>query len=104
MMKPTIYIDQTSAMANQSIGGLKQIIETNAQSNFLNDLQAKEISGIFLSSGYKIQAHFVGIFLVDVILNSYRAELGKVFWPDLDKIGDCSLKSCQYNGQTFCKY
>jgi hypothetical protein len=43
------------------------------------------ISIVILVKG---DAHFIGVFLINVVLNSDHAELGKVFWRDLYKIGD----------------
>jgi len=37
-------------------------------------------------------AYFVCIFLVDIVLYSHRAELGKVFRRNLHQIGNRSLK------------
>lgn len=59
-----------------------------------------------------VDSHFVGVFLVDVILNSYCAEFWEIFWSDLDEIGDGGLNICQLSifyremkysrGETWC--
>lgn len=86
----TIDINKTSSMADETVRGFQQVIEADTKANFLNHLviyQTEKALDISLLGPY-----LVGILFIDIVLNSNRAVFGKVFWRDLDQIGDGCLQ------------
>ena len=58
-------------MADQSFRSIEEIVETDAETDLLND--------------------FVCIFGVDVVFNGLSCIFAKVFWGDLDKVRNLGL-------------
>lgn len=63
-------------MANQAFRGRQKIIETDTETNLLDD--------------------FVGIFGIDVVFNGLGSVFAEIFWDDLDKVRDFCLYRCQW--------
>lgn len=66
-----VHIDDAGAVADETLGGGEDVVQADAEADFLDDL--------------------VGIFGVDVIGQRVDARLLEVFWGDLDQVGDCGL-------------
>jgi hypothetical protein len=58
-------------VTNQSFRCRKEVVEAYAKTNLLDD--------------------FVGILGIDVVLNSLSSIFTKIFWGDLNKVGDLGL-------------
>ena len=69
--RPTIDVDQSIAMTDQSFRRGKEVVEADAKTNLLDD--------------------FVGVFGIDIVFNSLGGIFAKVFWGDLDKVHDLGL-------------
>jgi hypothetical protein len=59
-------------MADQTIRGLQEVIEADAQADFLDYLDAVRYAQV--APEFRV-THLIGIFLVNVIFNSHGTEL-----------------------------
>lgn len=97
-----VDVYEAGAVADETFGGGEQVIQADAQADFLNHL-GRELE--HLNEAASKCRHLVCIFYVDVILDRLLTGLLEIFWCDLNQIGDLRLGSLlekRHNHSCYC--
>lgn len=83
----TLDVGVTSAMPDESVGGLQNIVHAYAESNLGHDLdRIRKCKFLILNS-----PDLVGVLLIEFVLNFIAVLLVELIWWDLHQIGERRL-------------